>query len=231
MTLKRSVQDFFTAPEDNPFLAIVADPLSPVSRKNRSRLIGLSGVAIGIRAADLLPSQVSALGISLSLADQKWFIRFMWISIVYLLGTFVIYAILDYWAWEGNLKYRLMKFVHTNEQGKVSLDEAVEDAFNSAPTFWKADYTRMKVLMDDYVDGGIKSHQLIWRSSPMATIRLWLDLIVPVVVSVVAIVLMMTWPIRPAHQEERTSVGKPSQSVPAPNPRPPDGGAPQKPTR
>ena len=125
--LKRSLPSLFTAPDENPFLAIARDPLSTLSRKNRSRLVALSGIAIGIRAANLLPTQVSALGITLSITDQVWLVRFLWISLLYLLATFVVYALLDYWTWQANLDYRLFAYLNQNEQSRVNLDEAVDD--------------------------------------------------------------------------------------------------------
>jgi hypothetical protein len=60
---------------------------------------------------------------------------------------FVVYAILDYWSWQKNLNYRLANFVHTNEQEKFNLDDAIGAALNSTPVFLKADYARLKVLV------------------------------------------------------------------------------------
>ncbi len=205
--LMRSTQEIPTPPEESPFLAIVRDPLTSVSRSNRRTLVALSGIAIGIRAADLLPSQISALGITLSVADQKWFVRFLWICVLYLLVTFVIYAVVDYWAWQEHLHYRLRRFV--DSAGHFNVEEAVEsamDTLSGTPTIFRANSIRLKGLLLHYSNGELKGVALIWKSSPMAAIRLCLDLVLPVVVALTALVLLWSWPIKPPAHGQGTPV-------------------------
>jgi hypothetical protein len=59
-------------------------------------LIGVAALSIVVRLTNLLPSQVTALGVTLSVADQRWFVRFLWIALLYLTLAFMLYAILDF---------------------------------------------------------------------------------------------------------------------------------------
>lgn len=200
--IKRATRDFTELPDDNPFLALVRDPLTQISRGHRKTLVALSGVSIAMWAAGLLPTQVSALGISLTAVEQVWFIRVLYCAVIYQLVTFVVYALLDYWGWQANLDSKLHRFVNS-DGGMVGIDEAVEEALSGQRFIFRADKRRLKVLFNEYTDENRGTLSLLWHSSPMASVRLFIDLVLPFMAAVTAFCLLLMWDV-PARQQNAT---------------------------
>ncbi len=155
---------------------------------------------MAVRLTNLLPSQVTALGVTLSVADQRWFIRFLWIALLYLTITFLLYAILDFWSWHANLEHHLFTYVKGNEE-TYTIGEAVKDADEllTRSQWWRLrkGNVSLKHLLKRYAAGEVSSVKLIWESSPIVATRLALDLVLPVIISLTAVVMLWAWPLEP----------------------------------
>ncbi len=84
--------------EPNP-VEFLADPLSPITRIERRNLLLASTAGILIAKAGLIPTQISALGITLSDPNQSTFIVVMALTVVYFLCAFVVYGVADFFIW------------------------------------------------------------------------------------------------------------------------------------
>ena len=84
--------------EPNP-VEFLADPLSPITRIERRNLLLASTAGILIAKAGLIPTQISALGITLSDPNQSTFIVVMALTVVYFLCAFIVYGVADFFIW------------------------------------------------------------------------------------------------------------------------------------
>jgi CspA family cold shock protein len=88
-------------PEDEvPFIDVrLRDPLTPVTRKERTYLLGISAIAITLVKVGLVPTKISALGIEFSSFDQQALVRATTVAIAYFVVAFAIYAVSDFFLW------------------------------------------------------------------------------------------------------------------------------------
>jgi hypothetical protein len=75
---------------------ILRDPLSDVTRKERSYLLGISIAGIVMVRTNLVPSRITALGITFEETDRKILIFLVGLVAAYFLAAFVLYAIADF---------------------------------------------------------------------------------------------------------------------------------------
>src|SRR5262249_23272936 len=80
----------------SPIEVRLRDPLSDVTRKERRNLLITSVVAAGIVHTGLVPQEITALGIKLSMAHQSAFLKLLAAAVGYFLAAFLIYAVSDW---------------------------------------------------------------------------------------------------------------------------------------
>lgn len=78
---------------------ILKDPLSEASRKERRILLGISLLSFMVVEIGLIPTKIQALGIVLTVANQNAFCKIMVAVLVYYIFAFVIYGLVDFFAW------------------------------------------------------------------------------------------------------------------------------------
>ena len=81
---------------DNP---VFGDPLTEVTRKQRTLLLGVSALGATIAQTGLTPTKISALGIEFAQSDQRAFLGILIVAILYFLAAFVVYGASDFFAW------------------------------------------------------------------------------------------------------------------------------------
>lgn len=84
--------------ELNP-VEFLSDPLSQITRIERRNLLITSTAGILVAKGGLIPTQISALGITLSAPNQSAFIVVMALTVVYFLCAFVVYGVADFFIW------------------------------------------------------------------------------------------------------------------------------------
>jgi hypothetical protein len=89
---------------ESPDLLRLRDPLSEVTRKERRLLLGVSLLGVALVQTGLLPTEISALGVKLSAADQSKLVLLLAIVCLYLLSAFLAYAASDFLAWQVALR-------------------------------------------------------------------------------------------------------------------------------
>lgn len=78
---------------------ITYDPLSAITRKERTALLGLSMLGVALIKVPLVPEKFAFLGIEFAKVQQVTFVKLYALVIVYYLIAFTIYALTDYIAW------------------------------------------------------------------------------------------------------------------------------------
>jgi amino acid transporter len=95
--LKASIKEIrVSGPNPVDFLT---DPLSQITRVERRNLLIASTTGFLVATADLVPTEISALGISLSAPAQEMFVILVSLTIAYFLCAFLVYGISDYFIW------------------------------------------------------------------------------------------------------------------------------------
>jgi hypothetical protein len=80
----------------DPEEILLQDPLSKVTRQERSRLLVVSLIGTLVAKAGIVPTKISALGIELSSANQKMFLHSLSAVVLYFLIAFALYGWFDF---------------------------------------------------------------------------------------------------------------------------------------
>ncbi|WP_395736000.1 hypothetical protein [Prosthecobacter sp.] len=87
------------SPPSSPTEIRLRDPLTEVSRKERTALLGVGTLGIIVAKTGFVPSKISALGIDFSVTDQQMLYRALTGVIGYFVVAFMLYAASDFVAW------------------------------------------------------------------------------------------------------------------------------------
>ena len=92
-------------PESEAAEVILAEPIREATRKERRNLLLVSFINLAIAEAQLVPKEISALGIDLERTDQSNILILLAAVTIYFLVVFIVYAASDSLAWRQ--KYML----------------------------------------------------------------------------------------------------------------------------
>ena len=95
------------------------DPLSEVTRKERTSLLGLSMLGLALVAVPLVPERFGAFGIEFSRLNQRNFLSLYALLLAYYLVAFLVYAFTDLVAWRRSEHIRYTAYVKAAEEGKA----------------------------------------------------------------------------------------------------------------
>lgn len=114
------------SPDPENFLS---DPLSPITRLERRNLLIASSVGFLVAAADLVPTNISALGISLSVSAQEMFVVAIAFAVAYFIFAFAIYGMSDFFIW----RKRYQEYLENVQSYMESWDEDDQHHYDSSP--------------------------------------------------------------------------------------------------
>ena len=100
------------------------DPLSEVTRKERTSLLGLSMLGLALVAVPLVPEKFGVFGIEFSKVNQKTFLALYALMVSYYLIAFLLYALTDFVAWRRLEHIRRTAYIRA--QGGTDADVATE---------------------------------------------------------------------------------------------------------
>lgn len=83
--------------------AILSDPLSEETRKERRYLLCISSLGIFMVKTGFIPTKITALGIEFSETDRNTLLKVIAAIIIYFLVAFVLYSLADYWSYRINV--------------------------------------------------------------------------------------------------------------------------------
>ncbi len=177
------------------FAAVLRDPLSEVTRKERIYLLGTSMVGIAILKTGLVPTQITALGIEFQEADQDTFLLLLGLVVLYFLVAFIVYAASDFLAWWEGYRTVLYEILpplkrsemmaqmeeqrkHAMEQMGKSLDE-IKRANAISEARWQEELELAKL------------RRTAWTGLVVATIRALLEYLLPVLLGAYAAYILI----------------------------------------
>ncbi|WP_395745101.1 hypothetical protein [Prosthecobacter sp.] len=145
------------SPPLSPTEIRLRDPLTEVSRKERTALLGISTIGIIVAKTGFVPSKISALGIDFSFTDQKMLYRALAGVIGYFVVAFVLYAASDFVAWRVAWLNAMRAATRARHERKASqaaseLHQAVEEElsvqFRNVPYAVSSAISSLRALFD-----------------------------------------------------------------------------------
>jgi hypothetical protein len=111
-------------PETTERDIISYDPLSEVTRKERTALLGFSMLGLALVAVPLVPEKFGIFGIEFTRLNQGNFLSLYALLILYYLAAFLIYGLTDYVAWRRLERIRHAAYIRA--KGGTEEDVAEE---------------------------------------------------------------------------------------------------------
>lgn len=145
------------SPPASPTEIRLRDPLTEVSRKERTALLGIATVGIIVAKTGFVPSKISALGIDFSFTDQKMLYRALAGVIGYFVVAFILYAASDFVAWRVAWMNAMRAATRARHERKASesaseLHHAVEQElsvqFRNVPYAVSSSISSLRALFD-----------------------------------------------------------------------------------
>ncbi len=99
------------------------DPLSEVTRKERTSLLGFSMLGLALVAVPLVPEKFGVFGIEFTKLNQKNFMATYALLIAYYLIAFAIYALTDYVAWRRSEHIRLSAYIRAQGASEAEISQ------------------------------------------------------------------------------------------------------------
>lgn len=152
------------------------DPFGELSRKERKMLLLMSVIAIAVSKAGLVPTKIVGFGIEFSQIDSPAILWLLVAAVLYFLVTFLAYALPDFLIWQ----VRYNKFWYTLAK------EHEENREKYGPGY-DEDYSERPSPSEDFVKMWGNYSQARARFKKLALTKITLDLAVPVLVGIVAI--------------------------------------------
>jgi hypothetical protein len=107
--------------------ALLKDPLSQETRKERRSLLAVSAIGLIIAKAGLVPTRIAALGIEFSQTDRTTLLRSLALITVYFLVAFIFYALADYYSYRIDTYILELRY----HQRRKELLEVITDGLRS----------------------------------------------------------------------------------------------------
>jgi hypothetical protein len=146
--------------ESNHFSDRLREPLNETTRKVRRNLMAASVVGIILTKVGLIPTKVSAFGVEFSSANQEALMLLLASAIAYFTINFIVYVYSELTAWDLLFTSREM------EDMKVEALRYEKEGPSDASKF--REHTR----------------HLYFRTKPTFYIRLFVELIIPIVFAI-----------------------------------------------
>jgi hypothetical protein len=156
------------------------DPLGELARKERTMLLLISVVAIGISKAGLVPTKIVGFGVEFSNIDRSAILWLLVATVLYFMVTFLAHALPDFLSWQ--VRYNRFWAELANERSRL------EEKYGPGYEEMSSESQGPSQLWERYS----KSRA---RFKTVTLLKISLDLAVPVLVGFGAIVIaaMAAW--------------------------------------
>src|SRR5215208_1199266 len=159
------------------FAAVLRDPLSEVTRKERVYLLGSSILGIAILKTGLVPTRITALGIELAEGNQEAILSLLGLVVLYFLAAFVVYATSDFLAWWEGYQAALHEDIAPVAK---FLDELIEQS-DDADALDEPSRREVRERLEESMPS-VRRRERTRRTVLVATIRALLEYVLPVLV-------------------------------------------------
>jgi hypothetical protein len=195
----------------DPFVALVADHLTAVTRGQKKALLTAAATSAIVFLSGVMPESLPSLGITKRL-EPKFILGCLAGIDLYFLLTFIIYWLADYWKWERDLR-RSVESLQKTAEGRLSLEEAIDLAIKVTAgdlhrwqwVRWLTPRTRaargyfklrappleLKKSFGDFAEGKIGVLRLSFAAAPSSWLRLLADGAFPALFGVAAILSLI----------------------------------------
>ena len=157
-----------TEPDPRDYLA---DPLSPIARAERRNLLLAATLAILVAHVNLVPTQISALGLSFAPPAQTAFLAITVFVVLYFVVAFGMYAVADLFVWRK--RYYDYLAAMERESKDWTLEDQIEhdEIHANLPTIdwyyeWSPRVANVRMLFEFVLPllvGAYAISALIWR--------------------------------------------------------------------
>ena len=164
------------------------DPLSDVTRRERKNLLLVSFLSLAVTLGNLVPQEITALGIKVSPTEQRNLFLLLACAVLYLMGAFIFYGHAEFQRWQANLSTVLRLRRAAGEEIRKSLTEQSKrrsDATSSQ--FFASDQMDSLMIAAQAADDLKQSDRFIGA----ARRRLWFEYSVPLLAGVWALILLL----------------------------------------
>jgi amino acid transporter len=161
-----------TEPDPRDYLA---DPLSPIARIERRNLLFAATLAIVIAHVNLLPTQISALGLTFPPPAQASFLVITALVVGYFLVAFAMYAVADLFVWRKRY-YDYLAALEREAKDWTLEDQIEHDEIHAnLPTIdwyyqWSPRVANVRMLFEFVLPllvGAYAVSALVWRMSAL----------------------------------------------------------------
>lgn len=165
---------------------IAYDPLSEITRKERTSLLGLSMIGIALVKVPLVPEKLAILGIEFAKVQQSTFVSLYALVIGYYLLAFCVYAFTDYVAWRRQEVITLAEYeVQVNERSETGTLKGKSSNPDSDTKFQSK-----RVPRDNPSYVGFASY---WLAFSAARFRATFEFLLPILFATYALAVLMTY--------------------------------------
>ena len=161
-----------TEPDPRDYLA---DPLSPIARVERRNLLLAATLAILIAHVNLVPTQISALGLTFAPPAQTAFLVITVFVVLYFVVAFGMYAVADFFIWRK--RYYDYLAAMERESKDWTLEDQIEhdEIHANLPTIdwyyeWSPRVANVRMLFEFVLPllvGAYAISALIWRMTSL----------------------------------------------------------------
>lgn len=153
----------------------LADPLSPISRAERRNLLLAATLAILVAHVNLVPTQISALGLAFAPPAQTAFLVITVFVVFYFIAAFAMYAVADLFVWRKRF-YDYLAAVERESKDWTLQDQIEHDEIHAnLPTIdwyyeWSPRVANVRMLFEFVLPllvGAYAISALIWRMTSL----------------------------------------------------------------
>ena len=172
----------------------VVDPLSDVTRRERKALLGASLVGVALSRGGLIPTEISAFGISVSTVERISLLALLSLALLYFITIFTVYAFTD-------LKHRDVVLAADSQEAGQVVSDAYERGEKSKTAGGKkgGGKRRSEDLTVLLQNERFQELAALSETAKMATeirklgkLRVFFEVHLPVLVGLVAVILIIS---------------------------------------
>lgn len=151
--------------------ALLKDPLSELTRKERRNLLVVSAISIAMVKTGLIPTKIAAVGVEFSQTDRAILLKVLAAVILYFFIAFLLYALSDFLAWRLNF-YSAVRELWLKRKKQGIFDSDDEDV--------------LKEIMTRFIGRRF----FLFAVTPISILRTLFEFLAPVIIAIYAIMIL-----------------------------------------
>jgi hypothetical protein len=186
----------------HPASAIVKDPLSEETRRNRRALLAISAICLTARLLWIFPTQISAVGITFSTTNEKR--KLIWAAVafqIYFLVAFAISAVSDFLQWRHEMRKEVETYQQSDEATRLQTADANRMA-SEANEAWRTRFFFLRLEaplyqvsyeLQQYMSKKTSLYSMLWKTYRYALFHHVFLFWIPVALFLMSAGLLVGW--------------------------------------